>query len=66
MTAFLALGALLLALGLAVLIAGLRTAEGRPRRAAMMIGGMMATALGLLLGGFAIAWQSGGAAGAAP
>lgn len=58
MTGFIVLGALMLVLGLAVLVAGLRTAEGRPRRAAMLIGGMMATALGLLLGGFAIAYNT--------
>ena len=31
--------------------------EQRPRYAAMLIGGMMMTAFGLVIGGFAIAYQ---------
>src|SRR5262245_54221245 len=58
MGGFLPLGALALVAGLAVLAAGLRSPAGLPRRAALLIGGMMLTALGLLLGGFAIAYET--------
>jgi sulfite exporter TauE/SafE len=58
LTAFSVSGALVGSVGLAVLIAGLRTPTGEPKRAAMMIGGMMIAAFGLLLAGFAIAWQA--------
>jgi hypothetical protein len=58
MTGFLLIGALVAVAGLAVLIAGLRAPVGEPRRAALMIGGMMAAALGIVLAGFALAWQA--------
>jgi hypothetical protein len=58
MTAFIVVGALVAIVGLAVLVAGLRTPAGQPKRAAMMIGGMMATAFGIVIAGFAIGWEA--------
>ena len=58
MTAFIASGALIAIVGLAVLATGLRTPAGQPKRAALMIGGMMVAAFGLIIGSFAIAWQA--------
>ena len=58
MTAFVVIGALIAILGLAVLISAIRhQSEQRPRYAAMLIGGMMATAFGVIIAGFAIAYQ---------
>jgi Ca2+/H+ antiporter len=58
-TGFVVIGAIFLIGGLAVLITGIRhQREQRPRYAAMLIGGMMATAFGLVLGGFAIAYNA--------
>jgi Ca2+/H+ antiporter len=58
-TGFVIIGAIFLIGGLAVLITGIRhQREQRPRYAAMLIGGMMATAFGLVLGGFAIAYKA--------
>ena len=57
MTLFIALGAVALLAGLAVLTTGLRAPVGEPRRAAMTIGGTMAAAFGIILVGFAIAWS---------
>ena len=57
---FVAIGAISLLLGLAVLVAALRGAPGTdPRSTAMLIGGMMVTAFGLLIAGFAIAYSTG-------
>ena len=58
MTLFIAIGALFLVVGLCLLVVALRGDRTRPRTVAMLIGGMMATAFGLLLGGFAIAYQT--------
>ena len=59
MIGFIIVGGLFLVVGLAVLITGIRhQKEQRPRYAAMLIGGMMATAFGLVLAGFAIAYKS--------
>jgi hypothetical protein len=58
MTAFVLLGSAALLGGLAVLVTGLRAPTAAPRRAAMLIGGMMLTAFGLVLAGFAIAYQT--------
>ena len=58
MTGFIVVGAIVALLGLAVLVAGLRAPVGQPRRNAMLIGGTMATAFGVIIGGFAIAYQS--------
>ena len=52
---FIALGAVALIGGLGVLVTAMRGRPGdRPRHAAMLIGGMMATAFGLLMIAFAI------------
>jgi len=51
----LGVGAAALLLGLALLAAALRRGRDGPKGVAMLIGGMMATAFGLLMGGFAIA-----------
>ena len=57
---FVAIGAVSLLLGLAVLVAALRGAPGTdPKSTAMLIGGMMITAFGLLMAGFAIAYSTG-------
>jgi len=56
---FVPLGALALIAGLALLIAGIRKHEAQnPRHVAMLIGGMMLTAFGLVIAGFAIAYQN--------
>jgi drug/metabolite transporter (DMT)-like permease len=58
MTAFILIGALIAIVGLAVLVAAIRhQSEQRPRYAAMLIGGMMATAFGVIIAGFALAYQ---------
>jgi hypothetical protein len=57
-TGFIAIGVLFLMAGLAALVVALRGDRNRPRTVAMLIGGMMATALGLLLAGFAIAYRA--------
>lgn len=58
MTGFIVLGATVAIAGLAVLVAGLKSPVGEPRRSAMMIGGTMATAFGVVIAGFAIAYES--------
>ncbi|WP_028969018.1 hypothetical protein [Sphingomonas sp. URHD0057] len=63
MSAFILLGAVAIVIGIALLTPAIRRrGEGQPRHAAMLIGGMMLTAFGLFLAGFAIASQN--AAGA--
>ena len=58
---FVAIGAIALIGGLALLFAALRHHRANhPRGVAMLIGGMMAAAFGLLLGGFAIAYAAAG------
>ncbi len=58
MTAFIVLGALAAIVGLALLVTAIRhQKEQQPRYAAMLIGGMMMTAFGLVIAGFAIAYQ---------
>ena len=53
------IGAVALIAGLGLVVTGIRhQSERQPRYAAMLIGGMMLTAFGLVLGGFAIAYQS--------
>ena len=55
---FIVIGALALVVGLVLLVTAIRhQGEQRPRYAAMLIGGMMMTAFGLVIGGFAIAYQ---------
>jgi Ca2+/H+ antiporter len=59
MTGFVILGAVAAIAGLALLITAIRhNRERLPRYAAMLIGGMMLTAFGLVIAGFAIAYQS--------
>lgn len=58
MTAFILIGALAVIVGLTVLVTAIRhQSEQQPRYAAMLIGGMMMTAFGLVIAGFAIAYQ---------
>ena len=62
MTFFIPAGAVILLCGLVLLVTGVRRhREQNPRHVAMLIGGMMMTAFGLIIAGFAIAYQ-----GAAP
>jgi multisubunit Na+/H+ antiporter MnhB subunit len=59
MSGFMVLGVIAALAGLAILVAGIRhQKEQRPRDAAMLIGGMMLTAFGLIMAGFAIAYQN--------
>ena len=58
MSGFLVLGVVAFLAGLAILVTAIRhQSEQRPRYAAMLIGGMMLTAFGLVIAGFAIAYQ---------
>lgn len=58
MSFFVPLGAILLLAGVALLVTGIRRhREQHPKHVAMLIGGMMMTAFGLLIAGFAIAYQ---------
>jgi Ca2+/H+ antiporter len=57
--AFIPLGAVALVCGGALLVTGIRRHQAQhPKHVAMLIAGMMITAFGLLLTGFAIAWQA--------
>ncbi|MEO6360183.1 MAG: hypothetical protein ABIO43_06380 [Sphingomicrobium sp.] len=56
---FVAVGAIALIAGLAMLVTGMRGgANVRPRNAILLIAGMMSTAFGLILGGFAIGYAT--------
>jgi Ca2+/H+ antiporter len=56
---FIPLGIVILLGGLALLVTGIRRhKEQHPKHVAMLIGGMMMTAFGLVIAGFAIAYQS--------
>jgi drug/metabolite transporter (DMT)-like permease len=58
MTAFVILGVLAAMVGIALLVTAIRhQSEQQPRYAAMLIGGMMMTAFGIVIAGFAIAYQ---------
>ena len=58
MTGFIALGAVAGLAGLALLVTAIRhQGERQPKYAAMLIGGMMMTAFGIIIAGFAIAYQ---------
>jgi hypothetical protein len=58
-TGFVILGLAATLIGLWLLVMGIRGHQARqPKNTAMLIGGMMLTAFGLVLAGFAIAWQS--------
>jgi hypothetical protein len=55
---FIPLGVVGALVGLAVLVTAIRhQSERQPKYAAMLIGGMMATAFGIVIAGFAIAYQ---------
>ena len=56
---FVAIGALSLLIGLGAMAAALRQGREQPKGVALLIGGMMATAFGLLMAGFAIAYATG-------
>jgi drug/metabolite transporter (DMT)-like permease len=57
-TAFILIGVLAAGVGLVLLVTAIRhQKEQRPRYAAMLIGGMMMTAFGIVIAGFAIAYQ---------
>jgi drug/metabolite transporter (DMT)-like permease len=59
MNAFIFLGAAALLIGLGLLVMGIRGHKAQhPKHVAMLIGGMMLTAFGMVLAGFAIAYQS--------
>ena len=52
------LGAAIALVGLALLVTAIRHSQERqPKYAAMLIGGMMMTAFGIVIAGFAIAYQ---------
>lgn len=58
MTGFIVLGVIAIIVGLGLLVPAIRhRAEQQPRHAAMLIGGMMLTAFGLVIAGFAIAYS---------
>jgi Ca2+/H+ antiporter len=58
MTGFVIVGALALIAGLTLLVTGIRKHKAQhPRHVAMLIGGMMLTAFGLVIAGFAIAYD---------
>ena len=58
MILFILIGVVALVAGLVLLVTAIRhQSEQRPRYAAMLIGGMMMTAFGLVIAGFAIAYQ---------
>jgi drug/metabolite transporter (DMT)-like permease len=58
MTAFVILGALAAMVGIVLVVTAIRhQGEQQPRYAAMLIGGMMMTAFGIVIAGFAIAYQ---------
>lgn len=59
MSGFVALGAVALIAGLSLLVTGIRKHQAQqPKHVAMLIGGMMLTAFGLVIAGFAIAYQN--------
>lgn len=59
MTGFILLGVIAFAVGASVLAIAIRhRRDQRPRHAAMLIGGMMLTAFGLVITGFAIAYNA--------
>ena len=58
MNVFIPLGVVILLSGLAILVTGIRRhKEQHPKHVAMLIGGMMMTAFGLIIAGFAIAYE---------
>lgn len=58
MSLFVPLGIVILVGGVALLVTGIRRhREQHPKHVAMLIGGMMMTAFGLVIAGFAIAYE---------
>ena len=58
MMAFTIVGIVAVVAGLALLVTAIRhQGERQPKYAAMLIGGMMMTAFGIVIAGFAIAYQ---------
>lgn len=58
MNLFIPLGIVILLGGVAILVTGIRRhKEQHPKHVAMLIGGMMMTAFGLIIAGFAIAYE---------
>lgn len=58
MSGFIPLGIVAAVAGLVLLVTAIRHQDERqPRYAAMLIGGMMMTAFGIVIAGFAIAYQ---------
>ena len=58
MSWFIPLGVVVALIGFVLLVTAIRHQDERqPRYAAMLIGGMMMTAFGIILAGFAIAYQ---------
>ena len=58
MNVFIPLGIVILLGGLVLLVTGIRRhKEQHPKHVAMLIGGMMMTAFGLVIAGFAIAYE---------
>jgi hypothetical protein len=59
MSLFVPLGIIILLGGLVLLVTGIRRhGERQPKHTAMLIGGMMMTAFGLVIAGFAIAYEN--------
>ena len=59
MSFFVPLGTIILLTGLVLLVTGIRRhGERQPKHTAMLIGGMMMTAFGLVIAGFAIAYEN--------
>ena len=59
MTGFVVIGAIALVAGLALLVTGIRKHKAQhPKHVAMLIGGMMLTAFGIVIAGFAIAYNA--------
>ena len=59
MAVFIVVGVLAAAVGIVLLVTAIRhKSEQQPKYAAMLIGGMMITAFGIVIAGFAIAYQS--------
>ncbi len=61
MTGFVIFGTIAAIAGIIVVLTGIRRGpDAQPRNMAMLIGGMMVTAFGLMLTGFAIAYAMAG------
>jgi hypothetical protein len=59
MTGFVVLGSIAVVIGLGLLVTALRGGVGtQPKSTAMLIGGMMLTAFGLVIAGFALAYNT--------